>query len=767
MVGCGYPFASGKNLPGWFGVKRRVGQQVRNCTIGALVVALVGVLSLPALQQLDQGSELGILFRLRDTRNTPPGVAVVAINRQVSERLGLPLEPDRWPRRVHGELVSALTDAGVTGIVFDLAFERPSENAADDEAFAAAMRRSGRVILCGRLEVDVVDVPDGDGKPVKARVERLRPPQPILRKAAAGLAPFPLPKIPVTVDRYWTFKTGAGNLPTLPVLALHLRADSTFRQLAGTAASFLPGGDREAAPSGAVAEMQDTVRSIRECFEANPSIARQIGMLAGLAGSGSDPTVKREMDAFLDLYAGPTSRHLNLYGPPGTIMTIPFDSIVHRGAGTATNSLPGLRGCVVFVGVSDTEASGMRDGFHTAFSQASGVDLAGVELAATAFANLVDGTAVRQAPFLAQVLLVALWGVLVGAACRALPAPIAGAAVLALGAGYFFWAGHVFSSAALWVPVFVPLAVQAPVGFFGIVWWKYIEAQRTRKRMETSARRYLPDHVVERLAHEYVAGAHAQVAYGACLYSDVARYTALSERMNPGALAELMNRYYEAVLEPIQAHGGRVSHIAGDSVLAVWLAGEDNAAAERDACRAGLAMAAAVNRFNERKGHEPLHTRIGLHAGEMGLGEIGARQRVTYTAVGDIVNTAARIQDLNRHLGTSVLVSKEGLAGCGEFLTRGVGTFLLAGKTTPIEVHELMCRENDADSTARTVCALFAHGMDAYRSRSWDEAIEAFLAVRQVAPGDGPSVFYLSECRRMQANPPGAEWVGVVRFAGK
>jgi adenylate cyclase len=252
--------------------------------------------------------------------------------------------------------------------------------------------------------------------------------------------------------------------------------------------------------------------------------------------------------------------------------------------------------------------------------------------------------------------------------------------------------------------------------------------------------------------------------HGVCLYSDVERYTALSERLEPAALADVMNRYYEAALEPIQTHGGRVSHIAGDSVLAVWLAGDGDTPVEMQANLAGLGMAAAVARFNEASEHGPLPTRIGLHAGEMSVGEIGGKQRVAYTAIGDIVNTAARIQDLNRHLGTRVLVSDSGLAGCVGFLTRQVGTFLLAGKSTSIVVHELMGLEKEADSTTRTVCALFGHGLDAYRAGSWGEAIEAFKAVRQIVPDDGPSGFYLNECRKMGSTQPGSDWNGVVTF---
>ena len=151
------------------------------------------------------------------------------------------------------------------------------------------------------------------------------------------------------------------------------------------------------------------------------------------------------------------------------------------------------------------------------------------------------------------------------------------------------------------------------------------------------------------------------------------------------------------------------------------------------------------------------------------MGNVGAYDRYEYRALGDIVNTASRIEGLNKTLGTRVLASQEVVRQLDGFLTRELGAFQLVGKSQPLVVHELLCGIEEARPYQRLLCAQFAEALEAYRKREWDQAIDQFSALihHPSTQGDGPSLFYVTLCEQYKTNPPRATWTGVVRVTQK
>jgi adenylate cyclase len=135
--------------------------------------------------------------------------------------------------------------------------------------------------------------------------------------------------------------------------------------------------------------------------------------------------------------------------------------------------------------------------------------------------------------------------------------------------------------------------------------------------------------------------------------------------------------------------------------------------------------------------------------------------------VGDIVNTATRIEGLNKYLGTQILVSEEVIRQLDDFLAREIGTFLLAGKSKPLVVHGLFCPKKDTNEAHQRACAFFAEALMAFRKQSWDEAIEKFDRAGECFGQDGPSAFYVRLCREHRANPPGPLWDGAIHMERK
>jgi adenylate cyclase len=737
-----------------------------------LITAAAGFLAgaVPWTVDLEETLGLDLLFRLRGTRPPPADVLVIAIERGSAQSLGIPPDPARWPRSLHARLIDVLARHGAGAIVFDLTFEQ-AQAPAEDRALDHAMLQAGNVVLAERLVRETSPLSDrSGGPPAQATIERLEPPLQAFAEAAVGLAPFPLPKVPARVSQYWTFKASAGDTPTLPVVALQVLGldvyDSfirLFEQLSPYAAERLP-RDRHAVVSAR--HLEELVRLVRELIQHEPSVA--VRMLERLTAEPAAIPGARErhlLRALLTMYAGPSSQYLDFYGPPRSIPTVPYHEVIAWA--TPGTARPDLRGKVVFVGLSEQSQPSQRDGFYTVFSQPSGLDLSGVEIAATAFANLLEIRPLRPLAGTPHLVVLLGWGLLVATVARLLPVSAAIPMVAVAALLYFFVAYRHFATSGVWYPLVTPLLVQTPAALLGGVLWRYAQTYRERQGFRRALGLYLPPRVVDQVArHLTDAGLASQLTYGTCLSTDAHEYTRLAERLAPQELGTLMNEYYRTVFEPVRAHDGTVLDVVGDSMLAIWTAAEPDPAVRERACAAALDIGAAVDRFTGPELVE-LPTRIGLHSGRFLLGNVGAINHYEYRAVGDIVNTASRLEQLNKHLGTRVLVSEDTVAGLAGFLTRDLGTFLLAGKSKPLVVHELLCKRTAASAEQLRLVAAFADALAAYRDRLWREAAELFRECLRAHGADGPSRFYIELCEQHTELPSGEPADAIVRMDRK
>lgn len=715
-------------------MRRAWRQRLRKGAILGLAAGLVGagLWVTPFGAWLEEELGLSWLFQLRGARPAPAEVAVVSIERDSSDWLGVPNRPERWPRVLHARLIDRLAAAGVSTIAFDIHFGRDREPEGD-AALAAAMAAAGNVVLFEYVHKEVRPLPGADGGVQgTVTVEQAVPPIPLLAEAAAGLAPFALPKVPVRVSQIWLFKPESGDAPTLPAVALALHRHAAQRALEA-AAGLEPAG-----------RVDQRVRALRVALQRAPQ-----GSLR--------PQAARDA-ALHALYAGPRSRYLNFYGPPRSIPSVPY----HRVIEGDLQALAALRGKAVFVGFAEDRQPEQKDGFYTVFSQDdTGLDIAGVEIAATAFANLLDGSALRPLSGAGAVALLLGWGLLLGLVLRQLgPALIVVAATL-LGLLYLWLALRLFAGQALWMPLALALLVQLPLAALGALAWGFREAHEERLRIRQAFGFHLPPAVVEDIAHRFDPAASSEHVYGICLASDAEAYTPLAERLQPAALREHMNAYYQALFGPVRRAGGVVADVVGDAMVTIWAAGAPESALRERALRAALAVLDAADVFDASH-HERLPTRLGLHCGELVLGHVGALDHFEYRAIGDIVNTATRLESLCKRLQVRAVASAQMLEGVGGLVTRELGSFVLAGKTQPLVVHEL-CRAAGPDPAGRSA---FAAALAAFRAGEFAAARERFAAARAVLGDDGPSRFYLELCTRFEHEPPPA-WSGVVHLGTK
>jgi class 3 adenylate cyclase len=216
---------------------------------------------------------------------------------------------------------------------------------------------------------------------------------------------------------------------------------------------------------------------------------------------------------------------------------------------------------------------------------------------------------------------------------------------------------------------------------------------RERQVMRDVLGRFVPESV----ARELLAGdgsLPAQEVEATLLFCDLEGFTALTERMGPSGILQLLNEYFEAMVRILERHGGIVTQFQGDAILATFnvpLADPEHAAG---ALRAALEMQDAVRTL--RFAGERLGCRIGINTGPVVAGAVGAKGRLSYTVHGDAVNLAARLEAMNKDFGTSVLVSAETALRVQGFRLRPVGEASVRGQTRPARVFELVGARDDA-----------------------------------------------------------------------
>ncbi len=224
-------------------------------------------------------------------------------------------------------------------------------------------------------------------------------------------------------------------------------------------------------------------RNLRQVFRSDSDLGDALAHVA--VGSGSD---HRPVSAMVHLYTGANRQYLNFYGPPRSVTTLPYYQALQLGNDGANGAPMDLRGKAVFVGLSENLLAERQDSFHTVFSTTTGVFISGVEIAATAFLNLLTSTSVKPLRPSYQIATLLLWGMIVGLICRLAPPLSAAVAVILCSTAYVFAASYQFRANAIWFPIVVPLFFQAPVGYVGALLWNFFEINRERKRITQGAR---------------------------------------------------------------------------------------------------------------------------------------------------------------------------------------------------------------------------------------------------------------------------------------
>jgi adenylate cyclase len=250
------------------------------------------------------------------------------------------------------------------------------------------------------------------------------------------------------------------------------------------------------------------------------------------------------------------------------------------------------------------------------------------------------------------------------------------------------------------------------------------------------------------------------------MFSDIEGFTGLSERLAPDALARALGRYLEAMTAGVRSTQGTVDKFIGDSVMAFWNAPVRISDHAHCAAHAVLACQRATRELyasEDWRGLPPLFTRFGLHTGRVMVGHFGAPERFNYTALGDGVNLASRLEGLCKHYGVAVLASEGfvSVAG-GDLAFRMVDKVAVKGKEQAVRVYELLGLRADC-AEALTKAAAYESALNAYFACEFGRAIDLLRA----NDDDPPSRVLVERCKAMIDRPPPPGWDGVYVAASK
>jgi len=741
-------------------------KHLRAALIFGIVIGIGAVLFLysPPGRYVEDEFGLALLFKVRGTAVPPSDAVIINLDEKSAEQLNLPQKIEDWPRNVYADLVTVLAEFGAAVIVFDVHFG-DAQNEVNDRAFAAAMRSAGNVVLYQKMVRKISGTAAGTASPPFIDIEQELPPIDILADAALESASFPIPKMPVRVNQAWTFKTSAGDLPTLPVVALQaLTLDQYHRfyeyveTMTGADLGEIPAAAPEV--TGRVGLME-TMRRYRQLLGND----RDQAIPAGPRSPGESPGVREEavFRALLDIYRGPNNIYINFYGPPATFTTYSLADVRADAAADSDSMRAAVAGKVVFVGAARTSWSEQKDGFYTVFTQANGLDLSGVEIAATVYANLRDGTHLKVPSFRFTAVLIICSAILFAVAAFSFNPPASLAALLTM-VGLCLVAGtRVFSLYAVKLPVITWIIVLPPILFGAAIVFKFITVRRERAHIRQALHLYLPDNVVEELTNDLsFVRTGDRMVYGVCLTTDARNYTTLSERIEPQELSSVMKNYFDMMFRSVHRYDGLVCNVIGDSMFALWPSTEPDITAKKRACAAALGIIETIDTFNTQVPEHALPTRIGLHCGYLLMGNIGAEGHYEYAPVGDIVNTASRIENVNKKLGTHILASEETVKECGELDTRLMGTFLLSGKSNPVTLFQVLPEAAGCADLQTLHEDAFPAALSLFQAGRWDLAQAAFEQCAALIADDGPSRFYVKLCSKLRQNPPDSEWTGII-----
>ena len=712
----------------------------------------------PTLTRGLETASLDLRFRLRGVQAPEPETVIVLVDDHSLAKLG------RWPlsRRLFAKAVQMLDRAGARVIAFDLLFAERESSVSNDlrgeaQAAASALSETQNPRLRQALARLAEDDPDGEFAAT-------------LRASGKVLLPFA-----------FSFQGANEEAPAQLSEQVYLRLDQSLNE------PIFPLQPKAVVlPVSPLAEAAAGLGHVNIAFDRDgeprydylalpfsgdfvPSLPIRIAAAylglpwseVGLAlGDGVQLGDRRVLtDPAMRLV-------INYRGPRGTIPTYSFADLVE---GRLAADL--FKGRIVLIGASFI---GIADSYLAPFGN---TPIPGTERLADIVDSILAGDFIRENPPpwpMIVVGLVAVLAIATGLAAALLPTRLAalGGALPILG-----WAGgaQIAFAHGLWLPLVGP-GIALGAAITGVLLFRYGFVDQQRRLIQSAFRHYLaPDLVNALAAHPERLQLGGETRMLSVMFSDIRGFTAISEQFkaNPQGLSRLINRgFLSPMTKLIMARRGTIDKYMGDCVMAFWNAPLDDPDHADHACDSALAMLAGLDHINRElkaeaetanRAHHPIDIGIGINTGECVVGNMGSDERFAYTALGDAVNLAARLEGQSKTYGLSIIIGEATREAAPSWAALELDRIAVTGKKEAVRIYTLLGdRAYGATQGFTELAEHHAAMVERYRAQDWAGAQAALCACRGRDPRLEPLYdLYAERLAYFAGNPPAADWDGV------
>jgi adenylate cyclase len=444
--------------------------------------------------------------------------------------------------------------------------------------------------------------------------------------------------------------------------------------------------------------------------------------------------------------------YINFIGPARSIPAISYHSVLEGDFDPSQ-----VEGRIVLIG--NTHSLG-----KDFFSVSTDSRMSGVEVHAHALSTILNNRFVHHASTHLLVFLTIVMGILgvsiifssrISAMTNLLLVIMAGLLVFA--SGYLL-----FTHLYVWLDV-APLLLSFIGNGMLTGFYQWNKSRKRVLRIRNMFGRYVSRNVVDViLSKEAPVELEGHKRNLSILFSDLRGFTPLSETVDARDVSKFLSRYFEQMIDAVFKNKGTLDKLIGDAVMAFFgapLEVEDHPAA---ACRCALDMEERleeINRSDIIPGGIPLELGIGINTGEVVVGNMGSPQYFDYTVIGDTVNLASRLESLNKHYKTRIIISEATYSLISNyFLCRELDFVRVKGKLEPTQIYELL---PDKGSAMIDAVEHYQIALSYYRKGQWQDALKELHRALTVHPEDGPSQKLSERCRLYIEHPPPADWNGV------
>jgi adenylate cyclase len=466
---------------------------------------------------------------------------------------------------------------------------------------------------------------------------------------------------------------------------------------------LLPQGINDLGIANLNPDDDNSVRRFLPVFDPDPAKpAMGFATQLALRAAGLDPNLSEWNIAGVKLARDAQSRLIGYVGPPGTILTVSMGKLLKPDA-LDDPQVRLLKGRVAIIAANDR---GTQDRHPSPYSRAifskQSDQMIGGEIHANIVETILTGHFPHQLPLAAEWMYVLVLTAI--AALLYLRLHPAGGLAAALLLSLFCLLPAWFMFLDNWLLPVGRMQIALGIGFLTTLGLRLTGEERERARLKKMFGRYVSDDVVKLLTEGErpdLAGESVQVTV---LFSDIRNFTTISEKLNAHEVVEMLNVYFSRTTEPILVEGGMVNKFIGDAVMAIFGSPVRHADHARRAVRAALQMAREAEAFKQwmrerfpGRGLPEFAIGIGVHSGEAVIGDIGSVKRTEFTAIGDTVNAASRLEGVTKEMGCVLVASKACVDAAGAGVVTGKHeTITVKGKDQPIDVFEILTLEPPA-----------------------------------------------------------------------